>query len=429
MSGVDRLSDLPLEIKTSILRLLPIEEAVRTSRLSRSWRYVWTQLTRLFLNLSYPYDPEMPLARVKVVEYIIFCLRAPLIDLFLDLWYFGDDHKAPHLFKFLHSIFPKDGLQTLSIDNYGDTVQIELPYFPSLRVLSLSRLTLNHLLLPSDFQGFAHLEDLSLDNVWIYQRDIQYLIDGSTNLKVFRGYLYTYDEEPLSLTFSSPKLTSIDYYFHEYTKEVKVVNAPCLEEAQISADTSYSSEEEEFALIAMSTSKFMMEVANVSDLSFDFNTLMYLSQDAMSCALRVQFLRLRSLHLTEDFSCLDERVFATFCCLLRNMPILESLEIKCCYPQSKPDAFPLNKCVKKEDSISCLEQTLKRLTIFVTKTISTSVIGMISCIVLNANVLKLVEIIYMEDSKVEPRIVKGLNLVPKASSDVKVVFSSISARR
>ncbi|KAJ4818591.1 F-box/RNI/FBD-like domain protein [Rhynchospora pubera] len=428
MAGVDRLSALPLEIKTSILRLLPIDQAVRTSSLSRSWRYVWTQVTRLSLDLSFPFDPDMPLARVKVLEYIIFSLRDPLIDLNLDLWYFGDDHEAPHLFKFLHMIFPKDGLQTLSIYNNGDTVQIELPYFQSLRVLTLSSLTLNHLLLPSDFQGFAHLEDLSLDNVWIYRRDIDLLINGSKNLKAFQGHLYTYDAEPLTLTFSSPKLTSIEYYFNESTKEVRVINAPCLEEAQITVDTVDSSSEE-FALIAQSTSKFMAEVANVSDLLLDFATLKYISQDSVSCALQVQFLRLRSLHLADVASYRDERVFATFCCLLRNMPILESLAIKCCYPQVMRDAFPLDKWVKKEDSISCLEQSLKRLTIFVPKTINTSVIGMICFIVLNAKVLKLVEIIYMEDRKVEPRIVKGLNLVQKASSDVKVVFSSMPARR
>ncbi|KAJ3701269.1 hypothetical protein LUZ61_004974 [Rhynchospora tenuis] len=424
---LDRLSALPLEIKTSILRLLPIDDAVRTSALSHSWLYVWTHLSSLFFNLSFPDDPDLLQAWVEVAVYIISSLRGPLID--FDLCYFAQSYASEDLFRFLSLIFQKGGLQTLSIYSTGCSALIQLPYFRSLRKLYLCHF---HLLLPDDFQGFEHLEDLSLYGVYIPQQDIQLLIDGSKNLKTFQGHVESDEVRTLSLTFNSPLLTFVQYYFIDSIKEVRVINAPLLEKANVSACIGPGSSEGDCALIAALTSKFMVDVAAVSDLSLGFEILQCFSQDAMSSALRVQFLQLRSLHLEGIVSCLDEKVFATFCCLLRNMPIVETLEIQCFdHPGVReglvePDAFKVSECIKKEDGINCLEQSLRRLTISVTNSINIVVMGMIHFILLNANVIELVEIIYRADNEVEPSKIEELNLVEKASPYVNVVFSSTS---
>ncbi|KAJ3701271.1 hypothetical protein LUZ61_004976 [Rhynchospora tenuis] len=430
---VDRLSALPLEIKTSILRLLPIEDAVRTSSLSQSWRHIWTHLSSLCFLLSFPDDLDLHLWWVEVFAYIISSLRGPLID--FDLCYYAHDDKPVDIFWFLSLIFQKGGLQKLWIDNHGCSALIQLPYFRSLRKLYLCHL---HLLLPDDFLGFEHLEDLSLYGVYISQKNIQLLIDSSKNLKMFQGHVDSDDEKTLSLTFNSPLLTNIQYYFTDSVKQVRVINAPNLEKAHVSACIGATSSKEECALIAALTSKFMADIAAVSDFELDFETIKCFSQDAAPCPLRVQFVQLRSLHLEGSVSTLDERLFATFCCLLRNMPILESLEIKCLddpevleglvEPDAyKPDAFKVNECIKKEDGISCLEQSLRQLTISVTNSINIVVIGMIRFILLNANVIELVEIIYRRDNEVESSAVEELNLVEKASPNVNVVFSSSSS--
>ncbi|KAJ0432731.1 putative leucine-rich repeat domain superfamily, F-box-like domain superfamily [Helianthus annuus] len=44
---VDRITTLPQAIVETILCLLPIEEAARTSVLSREWRYKWTTIPKL----------------------------------------------------------------------------------------------------------------------------------------------------------------------------------------------------------------------------------------------------------------------------------------------------------------------------------------------------------------------------------------------
>ena len=46
----DRLSSLPPEIKGDILSRLNVEEAVRTSTLSSTWRDAWTNMPKIFLR-------------------------------------------------------------------------------------------------------------------------------------------------------------------------------------------------------------------------------------------------------------------------------------------------------------------------------------------------------------------------------------------
>uniref|UniRef100_A0A8I6Y325 F-box domain-containing protein n=1 Tax=Hordeum vulgare subsp. vulgare TaxID=112509 RepID=A0A8I6Y325_HORVV len=49
VASSDRLSSLPPEIKGDILSHLNVEEAVRTSTLSSTWRDAWTDTPKIFL--------------------------------------------------------------------------------------------------------------------------------------------------------------------------------------------------------------------------------------------------------------------------------------------------------------------------------------------------------------------------------------------
>ncbi|GKF28001.1 F-box/FBD/LRR-repeat protein-like protein, partial [Tanacetum coccineum] len=48
--SLDMISNLPPTIIETILCLLPIQEAVRTSVLSKKWRYNWTKIPKLVFN-------------------------------------------------------------------------------------------------------------------------------------------------------------------------------------------------------------------------------------------------------------------------------------------------------------------------------------------------------------------------------------------
>lgn len=49
----DRISELPRNILESILCLLPIEDAVRTSVLSKKWRHCWTLMPHLIFDYNF----------------------------------------------------------------------------------------------------------------------------------------------------------------------------------------------------------------------------------------------------------------------------------------------------------------------------------------------------------------------------------------
>ncbi|KAJ0449026.1 putative F-box domain, leucine-rich repeat domain superfamily, F-box-like domain superfamily [Helianthus annuus] len=53
--NVDRLSSLPEEVHSHILSLMPTKYAVRTSILSRRWRYKWMLVTNLDFDDSHPF--------------------------------------------------------------------------------------------------------------------------------------------------------------------------------------------------------------------------------------------------------------------------------------------------------------------------------------------------------------------------------------
>ncbi|KAE9454328.1 hypothetical protein C3L33_13773, partial [Rhododendron williamsianum] len=80
-SSIDIISHLPDNILEKILMCLPIQDAVRTSLLSRKWRYVWVKLPQLvFDDLFYRHFHKTPHAKLLMIIYQVMLLhRGPII--------------------------------------------------------------------------------------------------------------------------------------------------------------------------------------------------------------------------------------------------------------------------------------------------------------------------------------------------------------
>ncbi|KAJ4796840.1 F-box family protein [Rhynchospora pubera] len=430
MSGADRISVLPEETKVSILSLLPIADAVRTSVLSHSWRHLWTLLPGFHADLN---PRSGPIRRPENVDRILSSLCGPIRHFSLNCSLLASQPLC--LQHFLDLIFQKDGLCILSLQCTGLLVRVQLPYFYSLKNLQLSCISIS---LPSDFCGFKQLTSLKLYHVVISQQDIQSLIDGSKKLTSIQLRIHHYNhdaanKQPLSVTFNCPLLRYLRFNFGNEDVEGRIVSAPCLESTHVTASTvRYIPRLEDLVSVGAASLKFMADIAHVSHLSLNFHLLMCLSRVDVPCTLQNHFRQLKCLKLIGEMCCTDRRMYKVLCCLLRSMPFLERLELQCREPlgyeegehPNELDPIPPYEYKKKEDGYLCLNQTLRRLAIFM-KNLSDldDLIWMIHFILVNANALELIEITYSYDRfKVKSRIIEELCQVEKASTNAHVVF-------
>lgn len=86
--NVDRLSSLPEEVVSHILSLMPTKFAVRTSILSKRWRYSWTLVHNLDFDDSHPvYGLD---CFSKFVDRVLDLCKTPQVKLFrlcfLEIW-------------------------------------------------------------------------------------------------------------------------------------------------------------------------------------------------------------------------------------------------------------------------------------------------------------------------------------------------------
>lgn len=84
--GIDRLSNLPKDALDQILVRLPIRDLVRTSILSRKWRFVWSSIPDVTFDmkckLSWREDPRLMATTSSrlssVVDDVMFsCIAMP----------------------------------------------------------------------------------------------------------------------------------------------------------------------------------------------------------------------------------------------------------------------------------------------------------------------------------------------------------------
>ncbi|KAJ3700924.1 hypothetical protein LUZ61_004629 [Rhynchospora tenuis] len=301
-----------------------------------------------------------------------------------------------------------------------------LPYFRLLQDLKLFNVDIS---LPSNFRGFEQLTDLILYKVYISQQDIQSLINGSKKLRIIQCFLLRDDGAPsLSVTFSCPSLEYICFRFYMNNAEVRIISAPCLEVAHVTAPL--WSAPPELVWVGAAALKFLADIAQVSYLSLSPYVLMGLSQVGVPHTLR--FHQLRCLELSMILS-IDQTMHKVFCSLLRSMLLLEILELTCYESMESgkrlyesdpilPDEY------KKVDGYLCLNQTLRRVAISMENLRGLKdLMWSIHFMFLNANVLEVIRITYCnEDPMVKSRILEDLRKVEKASSDAQIVFVNVN---
>ncbi|KAJ1704308.1 hypothetical protein LUZ63_004087 [Rhynchospora breviuscula] len=407
MAGGDRISLLPLEIKISLLSRLDFKYAVRTSALAHSWRHLWTLLPRLHLSSC---TDLLGLARSSTdiyfdaiwldrVVHLVSSLRGPILDFQLAFCYGADTESVmtPLLCCLLDLLLQKGGVETLHLENFNHR-RLAVTYLPCFDALKELNLCNCHLVLPTGFCGFNRLTKLDL---------LDTLISSDHDLSL-----------PVNLSF--PLLRHLIFTFTNF-EIVSLISAPCLEKACIFHCDLYNFTSEKLSQVTL---RLVTSVSTVSSLTLGFNALEFFSLVALP--FNFTFPRLRFLSFDLNVDTVDKRMYDAFIWLLRSMPFLEELEIELeggDSSQTNGVAILMRELLaKKHDGFACLDRTVRSVTMSMDKLKVTSSITMAQFFLLNAKVLKELEIAYESDGIIMPSMIEELQKLEIVSSDAKVVI-------
>ncbi|KAJ0641810.1 putative F-box domain, FBD domain, leucine-rich repeat domain superfamily [Helianthus annuus] len=197
---MDRISKLPLCIIENILCLLPIQEAARTSILSREWRYHWIKIPKLaFIEDTFqvstdgaelsvleqtfdePSDRKVMTKRCKLlyaIYQVLLLHQGPIHEFTLSMAVDGScveiDHILLHLSK-------KNTLKILNLDLRGN---YSLPSsFFSLHYITELHITSCVFDRQPSSNGFRSLTTLNLQEIWISEKALMRLLSSCPLLK------------------------------------------------------------------------------------------------------------------------------------------------------------------------------------------------------------------------------------------------------
>jgi hypothetical protein len=224
---IDRISDLPCNVIDDILADLDIKDLVRTSVLSKKWRYMWTKAPRLWFNPNFFHEYEYldhpcPIAS-KIIMDVLMQHNGPIDNFSLVVPYDCDfEITIESLDRWIPFLSRRD-IKHLDFYDCG-TYLGQIPYSvfscKELTYLSVSSFNLS---IPPDFRGFKRLLNLHLYHVTFDSVALESLISSCPLLEKLEiddcdGFEY--------FDFSTPTLQVLSLGFQQNMKSI------CLKKAK-----------------------------------------------------------------------------------------------------------------------------------------------------------------------------------------------------
>ncbi|KAL9680191.1 hypothetical protein QQ045_018069 [Rhodiola kirilowii] len=314
--GVDRITELPVNLKVHILDCLSIKDAVATSVLSSKWRYCWTGLRKLVFDKEFWKfgEDSTVLEHARAIDRVLMRHSGPIREFILFIPDLKD--KRMDINMWLH-VLSNNGVQKIEINafDYKDglfPIPSGLFTCHELEELSLCRCTLT---LPSDFKGFKNLTSLSLNCIYIAPGILESLISGCLLLETLslKDMVPVRSIEALNLkSFYYEDLTSESIIFKDIPNLTRV-SLLSTSEDRISRQKTYSTLEQ------------LCSLFRITEFTFDFLLLGPLSENCLSSTL-TPLENLKSLTLRSIDLCLSSDVLFTLY-LMGSAPNLRNLTL------------------------------------------------------------------------------------------------------
>ncbi|EPS64866.1 hypothetical protein M569_09913, partial [Genlisea aurea] len=308
----DSFTNLPTNIIENIFGFLPLRDTVRTSVLSREWRYKW--MTSPDIVLDFWFD-QMFLGGHKLeplVYQILKLHKGPLLRFVLQV---PDLRSSPDIDEWIR-LLPQGTLQGLTLHvTRGDTHQLphDLFRFQNLQTLKLYNCTFD----PPP-KAFAKLRSLELQSVALVPGTFGEFVHSCQKIERLRLIHCTNFD---SLEIGCPELKYFE--FNGVFKTVRFVNCPVLSEVRLSFSSMEFKWGNQFSWELL---KSLSCLSSLTDLQLQAYALEDLVDHGAPEKLPVLLKSLKNLHLSDMYF---EKIEETACsiCLIRSCPNLQSLKI------------------------------------------------------------------------------------------------------
>ncbi|KAJ9558616.1 hypothetical protein OSB04_013230 [Centaurea solstitialis] len=343
----DRLSNLPESAVSSILERLPVQDAVRTSILSKKWRYRWTTMTSLVLDKQF--SGKFAINGAFGRNGLILHPR-PItkISLHIPTMYLDSFQEIDQWMLFLSRNSVKELLLTNSNRPY------KLPsQFSS--CLELRKLKLENCIFapPLKFEGFPNLEELSLKNIDFGADSCGTLVNLPQLTKL--NFISCTNVHNFKINAQKLNALAVVTYPDVLLFFLRLFESPCLTRIAVR----FLKPVEDFVRVEMmKLIELLSKLPEIQSFVINGYFLKLLGADnipkwfshAVNC---LEHLSVRNF----QYSDLDQLRGAL--CLLRNSPNLKSLSLK----QSVGHAltYDVEAASDHLESPDCLDQTLNHL--------------------------------------------------------------------
>ncbi|PRQ22296.1 putative F-box domain, leucine-rich repeat domain, L domain-containing protein [Rosa chinensis] len=314
---LDRISSLPNDVTEKILSGLPLKEAVRTSILSRKWRYKSDMLQALVFDDECLETQSHPtFSFVNIVDHVLLLHKGPIHRFQLS---FNGKLATRDIDRWIFHLSRNPVIKEMILDNFeGDIYNIPscLFSFQDIVHLELFRCLLNP---PSTFKGFGSLKSLDLWSVTLAQDVFDNLIGCSPLLKILK--LQRCDGFT-NLKIDAPKLLFI-YIVGDF-EDFNLVDSSNLVDASFDLQVIVD-QRGNCSSFGNLLKFFDHQLPHIQRLTIKRNFLKYLSIGALPEKLPKPCQYLNFLSLDMNFDNPDE--ISTVLCLLRSSPALQELKI------------------------------------------------------------------------------------------------------
>ncbi|XP_059315548.1 F-box/FBD/LRR-repeat protein At1g13570-like [Lycium ferocissimum] len=406
---LDVLGSLPESVIDDILICLPLRDAVRTSMLSRKWRYKWCRISQLKLDDTLwetTKDMISPTVKFTNIIYHLLTFHAgPISKFILSILDLRDCPEIDKLVYFLS----RNGIQHLDL-RFFMYKQYKVPssIFTCLQLRHLSLESCSIQLAPPDFKGFDRLISLKLCRVVISSKILESLI---SNCPLLEQLLLHNNAYIGVIEINAPMLRSFDC--------IESTGLICLKSVSHLAKLTLRLRHRKYHV---GTGNFFESVSALEYLQLNAFGLKFLVAVAGEVPTRLPFDVNCVKHLCLVGINLDQLdVISCFLCLIRSFLYLQYFEIQVL---DKDDDIPALECLELEAFSDVTFNHLREVKL--TRTIgSDPEMQLIKILLAKSPVLErmLIEpLIAGEHAGKTTKIPVVLNSFRRASPEVQVVY-------